>query len=206
MDKKTAVIFASRPVTAGMRQYVTPGAFVVGADAGWKNAQSLGLEIDLALGDFDSSEPPACAREVIYLPAEKDDTDTHFAAKELLFRGYSRFVLLGIFGGRLDHEMANYHTLLYLARQGAQVLAPAEGFELRCMAPGVLHLSRGNWRWLSVFAAGGPAANVTLEGVKYPLTNAVLAPDMPIGVSNEFAAGEALIRCGEGYLYVMVSE
>lgn len=205
MQRKTAVIFASRPVSAGMRQYVPPGAFVAGADAGWQNAVSLGLFVDLALGDFDSSPRPDCAREVIVLPPEKDDTDTHFAAKELLRRGYNDFVLLGVFGGRRDHEMANYHTMLHLAQSGARVLAAAEDFEARCLAPGTLRLPRGSWQWLSVFAAGGPARGVRLRGVKYPLTDAVLTPDTPIGTSNEFAADEALIECTEGCLYVMVS-
>lgn len=205
MDKKTAVIFASRPVSAGMRQYVPPRAFVVGADAGWQNAQSLGLVVDLALGDFDSSPQPDHVKEVIVLPAEKDDTDTHFAAKELLRRGYESFTLLGALGGRPDHEMANYQTLLHLARQGAEVLAADEGFEVRCLGPGTLRLARGDWRWLSVFAAGGKAAGVTLRGVKYPLADAVLTPDVPLGVSNEFAAQQAEISCNEGCLYVMVS-
>ncbi len=204
--RKQAVIFASRPISAGMRRYVGPGAFLAGADAGWQNARQLGYTVHLALGDFDSSQPPQGAGEVLRLPPEKDDTDTHFAARELLARGYRDFVLLGLFGGRRDHEMANYQTLLFLAKQGARVLAADDGVEIRCVGPGTLRLPQNGWRWLSVFAAGGPALGVALEGVKYPLRDYAMLPEFPIGTSNEFAAAEAVVHCREGYLYVMVSE
>ena len=205
MEKKTAVIFASRPVTARMRQYVPPGALIVAADAGWLQARRLGFAVDLAMGDFDSSPQPTEAKEVVVLPAEKDDTDTHFAAKELLRRGYNHVILLGALGGRLDHEMANYQTMLHLAQNGAAVEAVGEDCHLWCHGGGTLRVPRDDWRWLSVFAAGGAAAGVSLRGLKYPLTDAVLSPDIPLGTSNEFTAETASITCKTGCLYVMVS-
>lgn len=203
---KTAIIIASRPVTAGMRRYVRPGDFVIAADAGWQRAAELGLAPQLAVGDFDSSPRPAGIPRVVELPAEKDDTDTYHAARLALEAGYGRVVLLGALGGRRDHHHANLQTMLYLARGGAAVLAADAGFELHCTGPGrQLVLPRENWRWLSVFAAGGPATGVHERGVKYPLANATLSPDTPLGASNEFAGDEAVISCGAGCLYVMLS-
>lgn len=203
---QTAVIFASRPVTAGMRTYLPQDCFIATADAGWHSAVALGYAIDLAVGDFDSSQPPQTARELLVLPAEKDDTDTQFAARHLLQQGFRSFILLGALGGRLDHQHANFQTMLYLARRGAQVCALSEDTHVYCMGPGKHSLAKDQWNWLSVFALGGAAAGVCLAGVKYPLQNAVLQPDYPVGVSNEFASHQAEIACGEGFLLVMVTK
>ena len=53
---------------------------------------------------------------------------------------------------------------------------------------------------LSVLAHGGPAEGVTLEGLKYPLEDATLTPDVPLGVSNEFVGKEARISLSRGTL------
>lgn len=201
--EKTAVIFASRPVAAGMLRYVPKGAFVIGADAGWQRAAVLGLAVDLAVGDFDSASAPP-AGQVLRLPAEKDDTDTHFAARWALEEGFGNVVLLGALGGRKDHTHANLQTLLYLAQGGAACLAADETCEIYAFAPGVHRLPAQRGRFLSVFAAGGPAAGVWLAGVRYPLQNATLQPGVPLGTSNEFEAPAAEIRLKEGFLYVMV--
>ena len=204
-NEKTAVIIASLPVPEGMRCYIKPGAFVVTADAGWHAAEALRLPVDLAVGDFDSSQPPPAAKEIIRLSTEKDDTDTHFASREVLRRGYNDVLMLGALGGRMDHSFANWQTLLYLARAGASARAAAEGVELYCVGPGRLCLPAKRGAWVSVFAAGGAAAGVHLQGLKYPLKDALLLPDDPLGTSNEFVEEEAVITCREGFLYVVVS-
>ena len=56
--------------------------FFVFCDSGLKHMPWLGVKPDLIVGDFDSWEDPHMDVETIVLPAEKDDTDTFFAAKE----------------------------------------------------------------------------------------------------------------------------
>ena len=75
------------------------------------------------VGDFDSHPAPKEPDyPVITLPREKDDTDTWFAVKEALRRGFTRFLLLGVEGQRLDHTMANLSILLHLHNRGASAL------------------------------------------------------------------------------------
>lgn len=204
-ERNIAVIFASRPVSAGMRRNVPKGAFVIAADAGWRQAEALGLPVDLAIGDFDSAPAPVRAREVLRLPAEKDDTDTQAAARQALERGFRQVVLLGALGGRGDHSLANLQTMLFLAKAGVQVAAYADTLEVHCIGKNqALCLPAEGRQVFSVFAAGGKALGVTLQGVRYPLDGATLTPDMPLGVSNEFMEESADISCTEGFLYVMV--
>ena len=199
------VIISSQPVHRSMHLYVPPGAFVIAADAGWQRARELGIEPDLVLGDFDSAPAPQTGIEVLRLPAEKDDTDTHFAAREAVRRGFAEVTILGGTGGRPDHTLANYATLLYLAKNGVENLLADEHSEAQCIGPGTLHIAERRQCYLSVFAAGGPAYGVYLAGVKYPLHNANLTPDYPLGTSNEFDGPQAGITVQKGHLLVVVT-
>ena len=85
--------------------------FLIYCDSGLRHLPGLGAQPDLIIGDFDSWENPRAAAETIVLPVVKDDTDTAYAVKEALRRGYSDFLLLGVIGGRLDHSLANLQLL-----------------------------------------------------------------------------------------------
>lgn len=61
--------------------------------------EPLGLRPGLVVDDFDSHPDPHLPVETITLPCEKDDTDTVYAVKESLRRGYREFLLLGAAGG-----------------------------------------------------------------------------------------------------------
>lgn len=186
-----------------MKQYIKPDAFLITANGGHRQAQKLGYRPHLAVGDFDSAPKPDTATAIIQLAKEKDDTDAHFSAKEALRRGFEDILFLGAAGGRLDHTFGVLQTLLYLSRRGATPWLAGENGFIYCVTEGALTLEKSA-SWVSVLAAGGTARGVTLEGLKYPLNNATLTTDFPIGVSNEFTDEKATVRCTEGSVYVMV--
>lgn len=65
------IIISSMPLSRAMLRYVPPGAYIIAADAGWQRAQTLGLQPNLVLGDFDSAPPPqAPGLECLHLPAQ----------------------------------------------------------------------------------------------------------------------------------------
>ena len=92
--------------------------YVVYCDSGLKHQARLQVQPNLIVGDFDSHENPLLDVETIVLPREKDDTDTVYALKECVRRGFEDFLLLGVVGGRLDHTIGNVSTLLYLDEAG----------------------------------------------------------------------------------------
>ena len=95
--------------------------YVIYCDSGLKHMEALGARPSLIVGDFDSSSlPQESDAGLIALPREKDDTDTMYCVKLCLRRGYRRFLLLGMTGGREDHTYANLCTLLYLHNRGAE--------------------------------------------------------------------------------------
>ena len=179
---RRAVILSAVPVSTALCRYVQPGDFVVACDAGYRNAERLDLRPDLIVGDFDSAPQPKTEHETIVLPHVKDDTDTQYAAHWLL-----------------EHTLANLATGLYLAKNGVNVLLANERSELRYLVPGrELILQRRDWKYLSLFPMEGRLTGVCIRGAFYPLENAVLTADYPLGVSNEFIADTAQLQCSGG--------
>lgn len=203
-----AVILSAVPVPRTLAAYVQPGDFVVACDAGYRNAQALGVVPDLIVGDFDSAPQPAALHEhTIVLPHVKDDTDTHFAARWLWQHGCRSVTFLGALGGRrFEHTVANLHTALFLAKNGVQVLLADACSELRILCPGQpMTLERRDWAYLSLFPLDGALTGVEESGVFYPLHGATLTPDYPLGVSNEFTAPQAVLSCTGGHGLVVLS-
>jgi len=175
------------------------GDFLIAADKGYEALEAYGAPPDLVVGDFDSLGRRPNHPNVIQLPVMKDDTDMVYALREGLERGYRRFVLLGGVGGRLEHTLANLATGLYLAKNGVNVLLANERSELRYLVPGrELFLQRRDWKYLSLFPMEGRLTGVCIRGAFYPLENAVLTADYPLGVSNEFIADTAQLQCSGG--------
>lgn len=197
---KRAVILSAVPVTTALARYVRSGDFVVACDAGYRNAERLDLRADLIVGDFDSAPQPRTEHETIVLPHVKDDTDTQYAARWLLEHGYDEITMLGALGGaRLEHTLSNLATGLYLAKNGVHVLLADERSEIRFLVPGqTLTLYHGDWKYLSLFPMEGTLTGVAIRGAYYPLENAVLTADYPLGVSNEFTAESAQLSCAGG--------
>ncbi len=200
---RRAVILSAVPVSTALCRYVQPGDFVVACDAGYRNAERLDLRPDLIVGDFDSAPQPKTEHDTIVLPHVKDDTDTQYAAHWLLEHGYDEITLLGALGGaRLEHTLANLATGLFLAKNGVNVLLANERSEIRYLVPGrELILQRRDWKYLSVFPMEGRLTGVCIRGAFYPLENAVLTADYPLGVSNEFIADTAQLQCSRRLRY-----
>lgn len=176
--------------------------FVIAADGGYGTAARLFGVPDLAVGDFDSLGYVPSGVPVVRHPAEKDDTDLALAAREAMVRGYRRLSFFSALGGRLDHTVANLQMLARLACEGCEAtLFGADGTAVTALAgPAEAVFPSRCSGIVSVFAHGGPAEGVTLAGLKYPLENATLTPDVPLGVSNEFLGKEARISLASGTL------
>ena len=97
---------------------ITSEDYVIFCDSGLKHMQKLAAMPSLIVGDFDSHENPHLDVETIVLPCEKDDTDTVFAIKEAVKRGFADFLLIGVVGARLDHTLGNIYVLEYLSSLG----------------------------------------------------------------------------------------
>ena len=181
---------------------IEPEDYVIAADGGLQHTQALGIEPQEILGDFDSlGYIPQDAR---VFPVEKDDTDAMLAARRGLALGFRELLYYGSLDGkRLDHTVANYQTLQYLADHGARGYLVGQDFLVTVVKEGRIFFPEGTEGLLSVFCLGADARGVSLRGLYYPLEGGTLTAGFPLGVSNHFTGAPAEISVEEGSLLVM---
>ena len=186
---------------------------VIAADGGYRYLQNVGVRCDLLMGDLDSlpSDTVIGTETKRYSPI-KDDTDTMLALRHGLELGYRKFLLFGVFGGRFDHTVGTLQTAAFAAEAGASVYAFEQTQDGRCASyitavkNGTLTFPDTARGYLSLVAWGGEAKGVTLEHLKYPLSDASLQPHVALGISNEFLPEEcARVTVTEGCLLVVKS-
>ena len=177
--------------------------FFVFCDCGLRHAEALGVTPALIVGDFDSHENPLLPVETIVLPREKDDTDTVYAAREALTRGFSDFLLLGMVGGRLDHTLGNISILLLLRTHGAHGMIVDDHAEMELVDAAPKYVE-ANYPYFSVLNIGEPVHDVTIRHAKFPLDAAEICAGYQYGISNEVLPGQtAEITVGEGCALLM---
>ena len=194
---------------AGIREYqriresLRGDDWFVYCDGGLKHVQELGREPNLIIGDFDSHEQPETDTETIVLPCEKDDTDTVYAVKEAVRRGFRDFLLIGVTGERFDHTFGNISLLLYLDSQGIPACILDDYSEMRIVSRETAEVKE-DCSWFSLLNISGTAKGITIRGAKYPLTDGEITSEYQYGISNEVLPGKtAHVSVREGRLLLV---
>lgn len=206
MSNKTRCVIVGGAAIADydyIRSFLRDTDYVIFCDSGLAHSKPLGVTPDLIVGDFDSIENPHMDVETIVLPCEKDDTDTFFAAKEGLRRGFRDYLLIGVIGGRLDHSLGNVSILMYLKSQSASgvILDDYSQMEIVMDEPVCIDDS---WAYFSLLCLDGTAEGITVDNAKYPLNNGVITSSFAYGVSNEVFPGKtAIVQVRKGSLLLI---
>ena len=202
MSETDVVVVSAGP---GPAVVVPDARTVVAADGGLERALALGLEVDVVVGDLDSTTPDSLAEaerrgaRIVRHPAAKDATDLELALDEAVALGARQVLVVASAEGRLDHLLASllllaherYADLELSALVGSAAVEVVRGTRRLDGAPGTL---------VTLLPVGGPAAGVSTSGLEYPLDDEMLEPGSSRGVSNVFAAEQAEIVVGHGVL------
>ena len=174
----------------------------IACDRGMTYFKRSGRLPDLILGDFDSAN----AAELEYFqtqtdvkieqfPKEKDWTDTELAVQ---------IDLVGATGSRLDHVLGNVQLLaLGLEHKTTIYLLDAHNRIRLVDGPIAIKKTEQFGDYISLIPYAGAVQQVTLRGMKYPLDQATLTPDITLGISNEIVEETAYITFADGKLLVM---
>jgi thiamine pyrophosphokinase len=188
---------------AFIRERLCADDYVIFCDSGLKHMENLQVQPSLIVGDFDSHENPNLYVETIVLPCEKDDTDTVFAVKEAIKRGFNDFLLIGVVGARLDHTLGNVSILLYLDSLGKKGCIIDDYSEMEIISDKPVSVS-DRYSFFSLLNITGCAKGITITGGKYPLVDGEITCEYQYGISNEIIPGQtALISVGIGKLLLI---
>lgn len=215
MDKKRAILIGAGELDSNMAENIKTkqmaDSFIIALDGGFAFCEEQGIVPDMIVGDFDSLPSTKqkllerYPQEIIHrLPCEKDDTDTLAALRLAVEKGYEQFVIYGGLGGRISHTMANIQSLLCLKEKGMSGELIGKSSKVFLVKNESCILSKDESGYVSVFAWGGNAKGVTLNNLKYEISDAELTDSFPIGVSNEFVGKEAEITVSNGILLIVV--
>lgn len=186
---------------------------VIACDSGMEFFYRNGLHPDLILGDFDSADPETVAyfkkQQTVKLeqfPAEKDWTDTELAVRRALELNPAHIDLAGATGSRLDHVLGNVQLLAMGLSAGVSIHMLDSHNRIRLTdTPCTIAKCDQYGTFVSLLPFGGTAYGVTLHGMKYPLDQATLTPDITLGISNEIVDELAEISFTAGRLLVIES-
>ena len=177
-------------------------AVVICADGGINRAEMMGIQADVLIGDGDSMThiEHVKYKTFIELPTEKDMSDTAACISYAAEQGCKEIHLLCCTGGRMDHMLSNIYLLESLYNLGIQGYIHDDFNEITVIGSGRYYLDKSDkYKYLSLIALDSVATGVTLEGLKYPLTDAVLTrTDPSFGVSNEIITDRCSITIGSG--------
>jgi thiamine pyrophosphokinase len=158
------------------------------------------------MGDFDSLGYIPKGDNVYIYPSEKDDSDVGIAIEYGYDKGYKSFILYGCIGGRFDHSFANVQLLSKIAERGGRGFIVGEKTIITVIKNSELEINGKGY--ISVFSLSDKSEGVTLENLKYTLSDSALENSFPLGLSNEFINENtpALLRVQNGVLLVVISE
>lgn len=182
-----------------IREKLRADDYVIFCDSGLRHLEHLQVRPSLIVGDFDSHENPRLDAETIVLPCEKNDTDTVFAVREAIKRGFDDFLLIGVVGARLDHSIGNVSILLYLDSLGKRACIIDDYSEMEIVSADPVSVG-DSYSFFSLLNITGLAKGVAVTGAKYPLADAEISCEYQYGISNEVLPGEKAIvsvKCGK---------
>lgn len=207
-----AVIFSNGTYAdiAGVAARLRHDDWLVCADGALAHLVNMQLWPDLLVGDFDSvglgllAAAKARGVELLTFEREKDYTDTELAWQAVRQRGYSEVLVVGGWGGRLDHSLANLLLFAPYAEQGYRICL-TDGTTDAYFVTDELVLEQCQDKLVSIIAITPTAQGVTARGFHWPLTDANLHWGQALGISNIPVVATASVQVQQGILLVVVT-
>lgn len=203
--KERCIIITSH-IQGSIKDIIDPkDAYIICADGGYDLAAREGITPDIAIGDFDSAKNIPDNVPLLQVPSHKDVTDTSLCIDHAAEKGFHRIFLIGGLGGRADHSIANIQNMVAAAKNNLSIIVMDEKNMVMAIVDDEIVLpSMEGWK-LSLLSFSDECLGVTASGVAYPLENARLTSDYPLGTSNEIIKKEAFIKVKKGVLLLMYS-
>ncbi len=181
------------------REAAKDADFIIAADGGFSLASQAGLRVDLLVGDMDSLDSLPEHVPTLKFPQEKDATDLELALDYARAMNPERILVVGAFGARLDHTLANANLL---EKYDLPVVLFHQGFRVYLVVD-ELEISAELGDLVSLIPLSTEARGIFTWGLRYPLDDGVLFRASTRGVSNEVVDLPCGVRVREGKLLLI---
>lgn len=206
-ETRRAVLFVNGVIEnrGWIKPFLRTDDFLIAVDGGYNHMKAAGITPHLLVGDLDSLDARLVKNledsgvDIHKYRPEKDETDLEIALLTALQRGFTVIRVLGAFGGRMDHWLANLFSLLNPAFTGCDVRFEGDGvtaFLIRSEG----HVSGKPGEIVSLIPMGSEVHGVKTDKLKYPLCNETLFAHQSRGVSNVMLTENARITIDDGLL------
>jgi thiamine pyrophosphokinase len=191
-------------------------ATVIAADSGLHLADPLGLSVSTVVGDMDSVDATALAAvealgtQVLRYSSDKDASDAELALSYAAALGATNITVIAGRSSRLDHELGNFAVLFLDELRSRRVelrVAGARVFPLDARDGGgaSLRIPCTSGDIVGVLPFGGDAHGVTTSGLRWALSNDVLAVNSSRGISNRAMGSDVHVAVESGRLLVTIT-
>ncbi|HZK61690.1 MAG TPA: thiamine diphosphokinase [Anaerovoracaceae bacterium] len=204
MDQ-TAILFVNGELKFPelVRPILDQPVFLIAVDGGLKHLNSLKLFPDLLIGDLDSVDSKDLILiekrkiEIKKYPVQKDESDLELAIRYSVSMGFSKIVIVGALGGRVDQTLANISLLTNPEWRERDLILFDGVIEIRLIHDElVIAGNQGNA--ISLIPMTEKVTGVRTEGLVYPLENEDLFQWKTRGISNVMTGKSASISIQGG--------
>lgn len=181
---------------------------VIGIDKGAELCLRYNIPLHHLVGDMDSVDSDVF-QELLHrkvkhwrYPAEKDETDGQLGTNIAMALGCQTCVLLGGFGGRMDHFLGNVSLLCHFAERNINAVMVHQGQSMQVLTPNQYEYTAKIGDVFSFWPL--PQATIaSSHGLYYPYSNTTWNNSQTLGISNQAISTKVGIQLEQGLL-VMV--
>src|SRR5699024_6039696 len=166
----------------------------IGADLGGIAILEQGIQLDYAVGDFDSVTKVQkekifkCAQHVATYPEMKNETDLELALLQAYELKPEKIYLFGITGGRFDHTLINVQLLHTIVHHNIRGLIVDCWNKLELKAPGKYTVVKNErYPYISFVPFTEEVKNITLTDFIYSIKNYDVTWGSTRLISNQIA-------------------
>ena len=205
------IIVAGSPVKSFSKLYhKNPSDYYIGVDSGCLELINRGIKMDIAIGDFDSTDKLDLIKEhsysILTYPKEKNETDLELALMHLDTLKGSIDLEVEIYdalGSRLDHEFNAYMLLAKYSQYKLKLIDEENQVVYRKSKD--IYKIRGGVNYFSIFA--DKKSVISICNAKYPLIDQTIDKSDTYLVSNEMLDKnlQPTIEIKKGGVYIFIN-
>ncbi len=184
-------------------------AIWIGVDHGCMHITNAGIQMQHAIGDFDSVTKAELAViqsncvEMHTYNIEKNESDLELAIHLAMEKYDDEIILLGATGGRLDHQQANIFLLTRYPNKSIRIVDNQN--ELFVLLAGSYTLQKSSLPYISFIPISDTLQKVSLKGFKYNVKEQTFYRERSLGISNEICNEVGHISFSKGICLVVRS-